>query len=228
MGNKQTVGYQREFADKEIGLIYTDATVVDENSNSTGATMWECINFDSQKQTKIAAGKTLELLLKDGCFLGSSMAFRTKFRDLILPIPLDIYYIHDNWIALMISPLAECRIVNECLVKYRQHARQSSAGVKINKAKMADKAQLRKNDYNKIINQLSIMKSRLVMSSYNLKLIEDAVSKIEQAKSHLQNRATLPKVFVWRLLIVAKELVLRRYHKYSNGFYSALKDLVLD
>jgi glycosyltransferase involved in cell wall biosynthesis len=218
---------ERKFERAEIGLVYADATVVDENLNLLDKTMWEYVNFTEEKQKDFTGGKAFDLLIKDGHFLGSSMAFRAKFRDLILPIPLDIYYLHDNWITLMISSVAGCDIVRERLIKYRQHEQQSSDGImRRSKPETVFVARRRNNDYSGVINQLETVKSRLLKSSYDPKSIKIAVAKIEQAKRHLQNRSTLPEAFLRRLTIVAKDLLQWRYHRYSNGFYSAVKDLI--
>ena len=87
---------EKEFANPEVGMVYADAAVVDENLNALDKTMWQYVNFTDEKQKEFTGGKAFDLLIRNGYFLGSSMAFRAKFRDLILPIPLDIYYLHDN------------------------------------------------------------------------------------------------------------------------------------
>ena len=218
---------EKEFTDSEAGLIYADATVIDENLNPLDKTMWEYVNFTEEKQKEFTSDKAFDLLIKNGYFLGSSMAFRAEFRDLILPIPLDIYYYHDNWIALVVSAVARCEIVRERLIKYRQHEQQSSDSIlRRSKPETVFVARRRNNDYSGVINQLDIVKSRLMASSYDPASIKKAVTKIEQAKSHLQNRSTLPEAFLRRLTIVVKDLFQWRYHRYSNGFYSAVKDLI--
>ena len=218
---------EKKFAKPEVGLVYADATVVDENLNMLDKTMWQYVNFTDEQQKKFISGRAFDLLIRDGHFLGSSMAFRAKFRDLILPIPLDIYYLHDNWIALTVSAVAGCEIIRNRLIKYRQHRQQSSDGItRRSKTDTIFVMRRRDNDYSGIINQLNIVEKRLLKSAYDPKIIEKAIMKIGQAKSHLQNRATLPDVFFRRLPIVARDLFRRRYHKYSNGFYSAIKDLI--
>ena len=218
---------EKEFDNSEVGMVYADAAVVDENLNPLDKTMWECVNFTEEKQKEFTGGKAFDLLIKNGYFLGSSMAFRAGFRDLILPIPLDIYYYHDNWIALVVSSVAKCEIIRERLIKYRQHEQQSSESIlRRSKPETVFVARRRNNDYSGIINQLNIVESRLLESSYDPKSIKIAVNKIKQAKKHLENRSTLPEAFLRRLPVVVKDLFQWRYHRYSNGFYSAAKDLI--
>lgn len=219
---------EAEFAKSEkIGMVYADAEVVDENLRSLNSTMWQGINFNLEKQEKFNSGKAFDSLLKDGYFYGSSIAFRAKFRHLIVPIPLDIYFGHDNWIALIISAVADISLINDRLIKYRQHQHQSSIGVRLNVEagfKKMLKAGQRINKYDGHINQLNIVEKRLSENSYST---DEIVSKIEAIRKHIYIRAYLPKNFSTRLLKVGQELFRGRYHLYSNGFKSAAKDLLV-
>ena len=217
---------EAEFAkNPDVGMVYADAEVVDENLQSLGTTMWRCNNLDHKKQADIKSGKSLDLLLKNGYTLGSSMAYRVKFADLALPIPRNIYYDHDDWIALIISALAEVSLVSQPLIKYRQHGRQTSSGMTINaETGIAPlvKAGKRNNDYQEVINQLGIAEKKLGEKGESAK---KAVSKIAAAREHISVRADLPKNIFSRSIRVGRELLIGHYHHYSNGFRSALKDL---
>ena len=219
---------ETEFAKSEkIGMVYADAEVVDENLRSLNSTMWQGIGFDLEKQEIFNSGRAFDSLLKDGYIYGSSMAFRAKFRHLIVPIPSDIYFGHDAWIALMISAVADIALINDTLIKYRQHQRQTSIGVRLNaepEFKKLLKAGQRTNKYDGLINQLNILEKRL---SENSCLTDEAVSKIAAVRKHIYLRACLPKNFSTRLLKVGQEFFGGRYHLYSNGFKSAAKDLLI-
>jgi glycosyltransferase involved in cell wall biosynthesis len=217
-----------EFTKSEkIGMVYADAEIVDENLRSLNSTMWQGINFNLEKQKNFNVGKAFDSLLKDGCVYGSSMAFRAKFRCLIVPIPLDIYFGHDNWIALMISAVADILLINDTLIKYRQHQHQSSIGVRLDTEagfKKMLKSGQRVNKYDGLINQLNILEKRL---GENSDLTNEVVSKIDAIRKHIWMRAGLPKDFSTRLLKIGRELFGGRYHLYSNGFRSAVKDLIV-
>ena len=217
---------KEKFADSRVGYLFADAEIVDENLNPLGKTMWQFLDFDSTTQKKIADGEIFDYFISRGCFYGSSAAFRSKFRDLILPIPNNIAYAHDNWTAMMIAAVAKCEIVDKCLIKYRQHGQQASVGVGQTETDTISAAKNRNNDYDGTIRQLQIAEKRLLESSYDQTMIKKAVAKIEKAKRHWQNRQTLPRTFLPRLKIVSGELLRRHYHKHSRGFYSAVKDLM--
>jgi hypothetical protein len=52
------------------------------------------------------------------------------------------------------------------------------------------------------------------------------LSGLEERIAHLSARANLPSRRLSRLQDVLRELLSRRYHLYSNGVYSAIKDLL--
>ncbi len=210
-----------------VGMVYADAEVVDENLQPLGTTMWKCNNLNQKKQTAIKSGKSLDLLLRDGYTLGSSMAFRAKFLDLALPIPTNIYFDHDDWIALIISALADVSLISKPLIKYRQHRQQTSAGMKIHPetgVKPLIEAGRRINNYDEFLNQLTLAEKTF---SEKCDSIKEVLLKISAARNHLLMRANLPKNPFLRSLKISRELIAGHYHSYSNGFRSAAKDLMI-
>lgn len=216
------------FAQSEsAGLVYADAEVVDENLQSLNLTMWQGIGFE-RFQGYINLGRAFESLVTDGGFLGSSMAFRADLRSLVLPIPPKIFFPHDNWIALVISAVADILLIDDTLIKYRQHQEQASiGGVRFNDKhkfqELLDSAQ-RINRYDGLLEQLKTLKKRIGKSSY---MTDEVISKIDLAVKHIHMRNRLPKTFSIRLLKVSRELFEGRYHLYSKGFRSAAKDLLI-
>ena len=217
---------EAEFTKSErIGMVYADAKVVTESLAPLKMTMWQYRGFNAEKQKLFSDGKAFDLLLTDGYVYGSSMAFRAVYRDLFLPIPENTFFIHDNWIALMISSVAEISLIKECIIKYRQHERQS-VGISIgeeSKFEALVKSGQRVNEYGGTINQLNIAEKRLKESDYS---VEEKIQKIKTAREHISARADFPKNFMSRLVKVGQELKAGHYHRYSNGFRSALKDLL--
>src|SRR5689334_21573774 len=108
----------------EVGLIFSDAEIVDENLEPLGRRMWTEVCFEPYKQKLIARGRALEVLITGWTVTGATMAFRSDFVNLSLPIPDGIAMIHDGWIALTIASVAEVVAIDEPLIKYRQHEKQ--------------------------------------------------------------------------------------------------------
>ena len=218
---------EAEFAkSNRIGMVYADAELVDESLAPLNMTMWRRRGFNATKQKLFNNGKAFDLLLTDGYVYGSSMAFRSVYRDLVLPFPEDTFFIHDNWIALMISAVAEISVIEECLIKYRQH-RNQSVGINFDSSSKFEalmKTGKINNEYQGTIKQLVLAEKVLEESPYSA---VESIQKIRAAREHITARAGLPKSFILRLFKVGKELAAGHYHRYSNGFRSAVKDLLV-
>jgi hypothetical protein len=154
------------------------------------------------------------------------MAFRASFKKLILPIPEDLGLIHDGWIAAAISAVAAVAPVEECLIRYRQHARQQ-VGAPARKAEVEDglRAALRRaNPYDGQCAITERLRGRLTAQA-EFRLRPGARETLEGRIAHLRARSALPRQRIRRLPHVLRELLTRRYHRYSKGLASAAKDL---
>src|SRR6185503_4562112 len=104
----------------DVGLVFSDAELVDDKLRAEDCNLWQVIGFDARKKRRIAEGKTLEVLLGMNVVTGATMTFKVEFRDLILPIPPEGLY-HDGWIALIIAAVAQLAFIDRPFIKYRQH-----------------------------------------------------------------------------------------------------------
>lgn len=213
-----------------VGLVFTDAEVVDEDLRPLGYRLWQSVGFDDAARRLVRGGRVLDVLLPGWTVTGATMAFRGGCRDLVLEIPTDLALIHDGWIALLIASVAGVSFIDEPLIKYRQHARQQ-IGAKERQVEVAAagldgtrEALRRTNSYDEMIAIGTRAQQRLTERSDVYKS-EDAVAKLEQRLRHLRARANLPPGKLSRARSVLRELLSGRYHSYSNGLYSAVKDL---
>lgn len=107
----------------EAGYVFSDAIIVDEKLRPLGYTMWESISFTIHERKHFQKGYQLDILLKRNVVTGATMAFRSKIRDWVLPIPEQ--WIHDAWISILASALgARGTFIEEPLIQYRQHSMQ--------------------------------------------------------------------------------------------------------
>ena len=53
-------------------------------------------------------------------YVGCCMAFRKELKDIILPIPEEMY-MHDYWIGTIGEKMGGCGLLKECLIQYRRH-----------------------------------------------------------------------------------------------------------
>ncbi|HYH86463.1 MAG TPA: glycosyltransferase family 2 protein [Pyrinomonadaceae bacterium] len=228
-------------SDGRAGLAFTDGEVVDEQLRPLGWRTWQLIRFGEKELQQFEAGGAFDVLLDHNVVTGATLAFRAGFRDLVLPIPTDIVHdghrvIHDGWIALLISAVAELAYVPELLIKYRQHPRQqlgvrSGLGAEGERRETgvlvpARNAARRSNSFDAEIHYLQTVLERLATRTDPARS-RGARTKLEAALRHLCARAGMPEARLRRVPFVLRELLTLRYHRYSNGIRSAAKDLWL-
>ena len=210
------------------GLVFSDAEIVDENLEPLGRRMWTEVSFEPYKQKLIARGRALEVLITGWTVTGATMAFRSQFKDLALPIPENIAMIHDGWIALTIAAIAEVVAIDEPLIKYRQHQKQQIGAPSRPSTEQPGGIQAafrRHNSSADLHKILETIEERLLANvrAYDTR---KALAFVSDYAFHLNVRANLPQRRLNRVPRILRELLTRRYHEYANGFKSAAKDLV--
>jgi glycosyltransferase involved in cell wall biosynthesis len=223
---------EKEFESKpKVGIVFSDAELVDENLQPLGTRLWTSIRFDENGRRELKSERRLNVLLPGWTVTGATMAFRLKFRTLALPIPNDVPMIHDGWIAVVIATVADISFIEQPLVKYRQHeqqqigapeatTRQEPTGVE-----GVRHAVNRTNPYDRMISIAEKVRSRIVERSEEFDC-SAALRNLDEHIHHFRTRSALPENKLKRLPLVLREVASRRYHLYSNGLHSAVKDLL--
>lgn len=209
----------------DVGYIFSDAMIVDEQIYPIGHTMWESVLFTTHQRKSFKNGFQLEVLLKHNVVTGATMAFRAEIRNWILPISNQ--WVHDEWIALLSSALGiKGDFIEESLIKYRQHFTQLIGGRKLKLIEQFQKAIGTKSEsYNAMAKRFEHMLNRLVLINKPTKKIKKL---FEDKIKHLQARQWLHGHSRWkRPNRVFIELIGGHYHRFSNGWKSAIKDLLL-
>lgn len=228
-------------AEPEVGFVFSDGELVDERLRPLGQNLWQSIKFGEPEQKLIKDGRAFDLLLLRIVVTGATMAFRSKFRELVLPIPVnfsqdDLVFLHDGWIALLLSAVSRVAFIAEPLFKYRQHLDQQ-VGVRV--VKIGSRAESRTNDllgnlvgaarrknpFAAQIELLHAVRERMLDQNSQFDL-RGPLAKVEGRLSHLVARSNMPDSKASRLPVVLREVVTLRYFRYSNGVYSAIKDLL--
>jgi glycosyltransferase involved in cell wall biosynthesis len=217
---------EQAFSSSNAGLVFSDAELVDANLEAERRCLWQAVGFDSKKKKLARRGRMLEVLLRGNVVSGATMAFRSKFCELILPIPSEDGLLHDGWIALIISAVANVALIEKPLIKYRQHPAQV-VGVP-EEGTVKDLIVFRKTDpdyYLEQVERYERVAERLVANESKLK-DRQVLSILRRKIIHLRARAGMPAPRLRRLPLVVSETLNRHYHQYSNGWFSAAKDLL--
>lgn len=215
-----------------VGLAFSDAEVVDERLRPLGYSLWQSVGFDREMRRRVRGGRALDVLLPGWTVTGATMAFRAAYRELALGIPDDLPMIHDGWIALVVAAVADVSFIDEPLIKYRQHQRQQIGApgypAPAQGARSLDgvrDAVRRANTYRELIEIGERLRQRLVERCERFDC-GAALARLDARLTHMRAREGMPESKLRRLRHVLRELLARRYHLYSNGFYSAVKDLL--
>lgn len=207
------------------GLVFSDAEIVDADLNSSGRTMWQALGFDRQKRRSIELGR-FELLVPGWTVTGATMAFRSRYRKLCLPIPAELQMLHDGWIALTIASVAKVIPLDESLIRYRTHSNQQVGPPKQRPRRNSRGTALRHQSSNaELLQTLSTLQERLEIDKESFDCSK-ALQRIRGYQQHLNARASLCPAKFSRLPAIMRELTSLRYHHYSKGFRSAAKDFL--
>ena len=210
-----------------LGMVFTDATIVDDKGNPLGYNLWATLEFDKALQAGIKSPAAFGILSQQQLVTGATMAFRTKFRELVLPIPTDLPLIHDGWIALMISLAGSVDLIDRPLIKYRQHDTQQLGAPQKDPSEVANgilERAKRRNSFAEEIKKLEAVRERVLANKdrYEFRFEADLDDRLK----HMRNRVAISQKKLSGIPAAFRELFAGRYHRYSSGFYSLVKDLV--
>lgn len=212
----------------DLGLVFSDAEVVDENLQPLGYPLWRARHFDSALQRKIRANRSVDVLLRYNVVTGATMAFRSSLRAVISPIPQ--IWVHDAWIAFVLACVTKLDYAPIPLIQYRQHAANQigagSVGIveRFQKAWKCPVGKHRKR-LEVEIEQYNLLKQRVIEVATHIE--KDVLARrLDEKLDHLRRRLELLRRGGVPALLLAAELVLLRYHRYSNGFRDIANDIL--
>jgi len=207
------------------GFVFSDALLVDEELLPLGSTLWENISFIESQRRLFEVGEQAKVLLKHNVVTGATIAFRKETRNLFLPIP--DHWVHDEWITLLLSLLGiEGDFIEEPLISYRQHDKQSIGGQKKNLGEQFQKAIKSKSESIDItLNKFNCLAKRLntinKLTKKDQELLKLKIDHLKiRKKIHSNNRLV-------GFQLIFREMLNGNYHRYSNGWKSVVKDLCL-
>jgi glycosyltransferase involved in cell wall biosynthesis len=202
----------------QAGLAVCNADLVNERLEPLGLTAWADLDrfFPSRRLSRaIGQGKIYLRRMSAG---GCCMAFRSKFKPLILPL-LEGF---DYFIARVIicSGAGGAALIPEPLLANRRHPGQAS---RANDAPFHTRA-LRhwaaRHECPRLLQQLI----ERVESDFAAQCCLNPALR-SSALRHWRARVDMPPSFARRLPVVARELIALRYHRFSGSARPAVKDL---
>jgi hypothetical protein len=224
----------REFArSRRIGLVFSDADVVDDRLRPAGYRLWQARRAVGRNRRLIARGRWFEALLRDNLVTGCTAAFRSDYKDLVIPVPAACA--HDSWSALVVAAVADVARIDAPLLAYRQHAANqyglaryhgekngNGSGPRLPKstAEKLNQAQGRLARLRAAHSRLEQNRDRHPVGQTELELLGGAVRHAERRIAILGETSSAR-----RLLTASWELATLRYVRYSEGVRRWRKDV---
>lgn len=204
------------FVNDKIGITLCNGILIDErNKQIKDYTLWGSLGIDKIDRENF----TVDVLLNKNVFTGMSMAFRANLKQDILPISKNIF--HDEWIGFICAYKSKVCFLEDKLVRRRIHEGQKIGVIYIKS----------------IYEQYKFVKQyKITDIERDLKKVNDLIKKFQQTNADknfmhkLKNkqilfcyRATKSK---FRLFILLWQLVIGKYHLYTNGkFKTFIRDV---
>lgn len=202
--------------------VFSNAMVMNGNSNPVGQAIWDEIEFTSELRTKWKEGKASEILYNNFVVTGATMAVKKTALAKTMPFPVHIKdFIHDAWMAMWLSLNNSITFIDEPLMYYRIHdSQQVGFGGKeeyvtlkdrftrdreLKLAPIREKADTMQNLYNELLERSG--------------QLTDKLKVLKSRMEHFQMRSSLPSNRLLRVIPVLKDLFRGRYRFSSKDWW---------
>ena len=211
----------------EIGMIFSDAQMIDDFSNSLDYKLWDYLKFNKKEQAlfDLTPEVITSLFIRKNVVAGATMCFRAEFKEDILPIAEG--WIHDAWISILLASHTKIRVVDRPLIMYRQHARQQLGAKNHSRGVRQDIIAIRNSKNDIYAKQKAAYELLLNTMERGNSCSDGVIALVKNKIKHLERRKLIENnIFLLKILYVFIELINGRYHKYSSGWKSSIKDLI--
>ena len=207
-----------------LDMIFTDATLINEELQPFSYSLWESVDFSPAEQAAFNKKNAIKSLLHHDIVTGATTAIRARHKSIYLPIPP--VWMHDAWLAHIIASISKIQAISKPSILYRQHSNQQIGGIKKSQVDLARKAYgMPQETYQVREQKIATLLDRLVSKPDHLH--PQVYDQVSDKHKHVIARATLPAPRGRRLFSILKEASTGRYHHYSAGMRSIIKDLTL-
>jgi glycosyltransferase involved in cell wall biosynthesis len=210
------------FAAGEADLVFSDADVVDAALCPMGYALWESAGFTPRIAALARLRGLVSVLARFNVVTGTAMAFGSKWRRVILPIPEG--WVHDGWIALLLAVTGRCAWIDEPLLAYRQHDRQQIGAARRTWRRQMRTASLMDASYfSKVADNFQLVLQRL--GSCGIPVSATALHLLQGKIDHCRARSRMRVQRKSKLNLIAREMWSGRYNSAALGWKSVAQDL---
>ena len=209
----------------DVGYVWCNADLVGESLRPTNRRLWDVLGPDARQRELLLSGRGMEVLVRNNVVTGAMMLFRSSFRDVICPIP--DAWLHDAWIALLLTAMSDCVMVDRSLVDYRQHARQQ-IGARRNGlfGQMQTARRMEQGYFQQDLSRWEAAVARLEQFPGRWRR-PDAASLVRERRDHARRRLEMRERSDHRWDLAAGEVWTRGYGRFALGWKSLVQDVLL-
>jgi glycosyltransferase involved in cell wall biosynthesis len=209
-----------------VVAAFSDADLIDETSASLGQRLWPTFSFDASRQRQFGNGGAFHVLLRQPVVTGAAMAFRRNLFEMLTPFPRG--QIHDRWMSFFLALRGSFAVISDPLMQYRVHtSQQIGTGARTWSERIDCVKNTGVDFYRTELNTYRLVRERLRSRSTDFPGVDRQLAELDQKIAHLAHRTELPPAKMARIPEIVRESVNRNYWRYSGGWRSIAKDLVL-
>jgi glycosyltransferase involved in cell wall biosynthesis len=209
----------------QLAYVFSDAEICDVNCRALGYRLWGSVGFVGRLRKQFDAGHGFDVLLRQNVVTGATLSFASRFRSLILPIGGG--WMHDGWIALLLSAIGEGEAITQLLIRYRQHPSQSIGAAKRSLYQQYLNAKaMNRNIFAELADQYEAVLARL-QEQTDFDVSPMAIEKLQAKIRHCRRRSAIRLRHTSRMPAALSELLTLRYRRFSLGWKSFAQDLFL-
>jgi len=225
---EKQLNYLNQYPAKDA--VFSNAMMIDGDSQSLGRTIWEEIEFTESMQQKWLKGKPHEILFNGFVVTGATLAIRKSCLERLTPFPTKVPdLIHDAWIAMVLSLEEKIGFIADNLISYRRHASQQVGfGGKVEYVKVTDRFTREREEKLLPLREKAEKLNGLYLLLRAIPYIpREKLIKLYLSQKHFYRRASLPDNRLLRVSPIVNH-VMRGYYKFSSKdwWLPAIGDLV--
>jgi glycosyltransferase involved in cell wall biosynthesis len=210
------------FAGREdLMLVHSDALLIDGMGEPVGGTLLDALGVSAAARESIHDGQAFGLLMKRNVVTGATTMIRRELAQLASPFADG--WLHDEWLAIVAAALGGVDVIDESLVRYRQHG-----GNEIGARRLSTLGRFRRMlepgaERNR---RLLARASSLVQRFADLAVPPVMLADAEQKLRHEQARSSLGAHRLGRVAPVLREARTGRYARFGRGWADAVRDVI--
>jgi glycosyltransferase involved in cell wall biosynthesis len=201
---------------------FSDGRLIDHAGKALPGTVWDRTGFDGRMRQRWGSGDPFSVLLRRTVTPGATMAVRQSLLTAALPLSESAW--HDDWLLLLAAATSGAVFVAEPLIDYRLHG---SNTIGLPDLSAVDRLQEHISQPPQVVLTRNADRFRELHQRLVALGLADRAASAAAAERHARRRLSLAEQS--RPAAIAGVLTeLRRgdYRTYSNGWRSAVADLV--